>query len=148
MGRLRPERRKADRRDLSPHQRELEERLSRFFAKALAAFAVLGTTCAVALLGFGIVLQKQSDLTTRLKEITESIQQQRYDSLVASCDDTNSRNIDVNNKIDDAIAQLPPAQRVPAEKQSKPFRLIISAAVPMTLDCYAFANARVQGAHP
>lgn len=134
-----------DRRDLSPHQEDLELRLARFFTKCLAIFAVLGITNAVALFGFGIVLGKQGDLTNEVSAQNAVIQAQRFDAALSYCNETNTKNIAVNDEIDKAIAQLPPEQRVPAEKQSKPFRLILSAAVPLTLDCYAYAEARVQG---
>lgn len=144
-----PDRRKEERREVSPHQEYLEERLHEFFdlvqerlrsffAKCLMIFAVLGVSCAAGLLGFGIVLRKQSDLT-------DQIQAQRYDAVLSSCNETNSRNIDVNSKIDDAIAHLPAKRRDKAEKQSQAFRLIISASVPLTRDCYAYAKNRVQG---
>lgn len=127
-----------DRRDVSPHQEYLELRLARFFAKCLAIFAVLGVTNAVALLGFGIVLGKESDLTNR-------IQRQRYDALLQSCAETNQRNQDVNSRIDDAIAKLPPKGQARAKEKAKPFRLIISAAVPYKRNCPEYASARVKG---
>lgn len=154
-----PDRRIEERRDISPHQEYLEERLHeffdlvqarlrRFFAKCLMIFAVLGISCAAGLLGFGIVLSKQGNITDSVAAQNAAIQAQRYDTALSSCNETNARNIAVNQEIDKAIAQLPPDQRVPAEKQSKPFRLIISASVPLTLDCYAYAEARVQGETP
>lgn len=150
------DRRIEERRDISPHQEYLEERLHEFFeyiearlrsffAKCLMIFAVLGVSCAAGLLGFGIVLGKQGDLTDQVAAQNAAIQDQRFDAALSYCNDQNSKNIDVNDEIDKAIAQLPLDQRVPAEKQSKPFRLILSAAVPLTLDCYAYAEARVQG---
>lgn len=127
-----------ERRELTPHQEYLEQRLRSFFAKCLAIFAVLGVTNAVALLGFGIVLGKESDLTRR-------IQQQRYDSLLLSCGETNQRYQDVNNRIDDAIAKLPPKGQRAAQAKARPFRLIISAAVPYNHDCSNYAASRVKG---
>lgn len=127
-----------DRRDLTPHQEYLERRLSTFFAKCLAIFAVLGITNAIALLGFGIVLGKQSDLT-------HQIQSQRYDALVTSCVETNQRNTDVNDRIDDAIKALPPKGQARATAKAKPFRLILNAAVPYRNDCPSWARARLKG---
>ena len=132
------EKRTGDRRETSPHQEYLELRLARFFAKCLAIFVVLGVTNAIALLGFGIVLGKESDLT-------DKIQRQRYDSILQNCGETNQRNRDVNSRIDDAIAKLPPKGRAKAKEKAKPFRLIISAAVPYTKDCPNYASARVKG---
>lgn len=153
-----PDRRIEERRELSPHQEYLEERLHdffeqlearlrSFFAKCLMIFAVLGVSCAAGLLGFGIVLGKQGDLTDKVAAQNVVIQDQRFDAALSYCNDTNSKHIAVNDEIDKAIAQLPADQRVPAEKQSKPFRLILSAAVPLTLDCYAYASNRVHGGY-
>ena len=132
------ERRMGERREVTPHQEYLEERLRSFFAKCLAIFAVLGVTNAVALLGFGIVLGKESSLT-------DTIQRQRYDALVTSCADTDQRNIDVNNRIDDAIQALPPKGRKKGRAAAKPFRLILNAAVPYKKDCPRWAEARLKG---
>lgn len=134
------ERRQEDRREVTPHQEYLEQRLRSFFAKCLAIFAVLGVTNAVALLGFGIVLGKESNLT-------DKIQRQRYDALLTSCVETNQRSTDVNDRIDDAIAKLPPRNQKSARVKSAPFRLILSAAVPYRSDCSAYAEARVKGEH-
>lgn len=129
---------KQERRADPPAHRDLEKRLERFLSRALAAFAVLGISCAVSLLGFGIVLDKQG-------EQADDIQQQRFDSIKRACEDTNARNKNVNAQIDSAIANLPADKKAKAEKQSAPFRAIISAAVPYTSDCEAYAQDRVKG---
>lgn len=120
-------------------ERDILRRLRRFFLRSLLAFAVIGIASAVAIFGFGLVLKRQSD-------ITNDIQKQRFNSLFLSCTDTNDRNRDVNTQIDSAITKIPLGpKRTLAEKQSGPFRLIISAAVPLTDDCYAYAKSRVKG---
>lgn len=43
---------------LDEHTLAVETRVSRFFAKALAIFAIIGITSAVALLGFGLTLHQ------------------------------------------------------------------------------------------
>ena len=48
---------------------QLEKQLQGFFKKALVAFAVIGVTCFISLLGFGLVLRE--------------IQQERFDSCTA-----------------------------------------------------------------
>lgn len=118
----------------------MRAQLAQFIRKSLMAFAVLGLSCAIALLGFGMVLRKQNDITNR-------IQEQRYSVLVQSCKETNDRNKDVNSKIDAAVAQIPdvpPGNRAKAKKSAKPFRLIISAAVPVHKDCKAYAKQRLR----
>lgn len=127
-----------DRRETTPHQEYLELRLRTFFSKMLGVMVVLGVSNAIALLGFGIVLGKESDLT-------DKIQRERYDALVTNCAETNQRYKDVNSRIDDAIAKLPPKGQKAAETKARPFRLIISAAVPFTQDCPAYAESRVKG---
>lgn len=69
-----------------------EDRLSRFFSKALIAFAVIGLISAGSLFGFGVVLQNQS-------EASDDIQTQREESIRTACEDTNKRH-------DDTSAQL------------------------------------------
>ena len=134
-----------DRRELSPHQEYLEQRLRGFFAKCLAIFVVLGMTNAVALLGFGIVLGKQSDLTRQIQHQTRQIQRQRYDSFFQNCVETDDRNANVNKQIDAAIAKLPPRGHARAAEKAKPFRLILNAAVPLRSNCSKYAEDRVRG---
>lgn len=129
-----------------PHERrrpgyfELEQRLNRFFIKALAAFAVIGLTSAIALLGFGLVLKAQA-------RVSRQIQQQRYESLMIACESTNERHDNVIKKIDAAVAAVPPppSRQKRARDGAKPFKLIITAAVPYTKDCDAVARKRVKG---
>lgn len=100
--------------------------------KALAAFIVVGLTCAAAIFGFGLIIKE--------------IQQQRFDNLVQTCQDTNQKNVNVNNEIDNAIDAFPKGkQRDKAQENAGPFRLILNAAVPYTEDCEGFAKERVKG---
>lgn len=133
------ERRKGiERRELTPHQQYLEDRLRRFFIRCLAIVAALGLICAASLAGFTVLLREQHN-------ITSDIQRARYDSLLTSCNEQNSKNLAVNTEIDKAIQQLPPKRRELADKKSKPFRLILNASVPLTLDCFAYAQNRTEG---
>src|SRR5436190_8909572 len=70
--------------ELTAHADRIETRLRRFYSRALGAFAVMGIACAVALVGFGVVLDAQ-------KTTTQTIQSQRYDALLSNCLDTNVR---------------------------------------------------------
>lgn len=123
---------------INEHQKEIERRLRRFFIKALIAFAVIGCASAISIFGFGLVLKRQANTTRQ-------IQKERFDSLVLNCKDTNARNKEVNNKIDDAIAAVPPGvEQKKAQEQSGPFRLILEAAVPKVDDCKKYAKIRVK----
>lgn len=117
----------------------LETRLEKFFSKALFAFAIIGMATAISLLGFGLVLNAQSDTA-------KTIQQQRYESLLNSCLDQNVRHDNVIKRIDEAVAGTPAPQRKQAELSAKPFKLILEAAVPYTADCRVYSASRVRGA--
>lgn len=120
-----------------PERRDGEDRraptiVESVIVKALAAFLVVGLTCAAALFLFGLVINE--------------IQNQRFDSLVLSCEETNARNLKVNAEIDTAVDDLPPEKQTPEQEAgTAAFRLIISAAVPYTEDCHAYAKERVKG---
>lgn len=72
-------------RQLNQHAREIEERLNRFFSKALIAFAVIGMTSALALAGYGLVLRSEA-------RQNELIQDQRREFVRFECEDVNTRN--------------------------------------------------------
>lgn len=110
------------------HAAKIEDRLNHFFARALAAFAVIGVVCGLALLGFGLVLDGQS-------QITKDIQTQRFNTLVLNCDQQNRRH-------DDAIAES--EQRLSKNVQGAVIA-IIDALQPYVENCVAYANARVKG---
>lgn len=123
---------------LGKHADKIEERFHRWFLAGLIAFSIIAITSAGALTGFGVLLTKQGNLTNK-------IQQQRYDSLLDACLDQNARHDDVVSKIDQAVAETPPppARQKRAQESAKPFKLILEAAVPHTDDCRAFARSRV-----
>lgn len=142
-----PERRRvADRREegwheelateLTDHADRIELRLRRFYSRALGAFAIMGIACAVALAGFGVVLDAQ-------KTTTATIQDQRYDSILQNCLDTNVRHDNAIKKIDAAAKKAPKSQRNP--KNLAAFKAIIEATVPYTSDCRKFASSRLRG---
>jgi hypothetical protein len=124
--------------ELERHANRIEERLHRFFSRALIAFAVLGIASAVGLLGFGIVLKKQA-------RVSQQIQQQRFEVQVENCVQQNIRHDNVIAKIDQAVAATPKKDKAQAEKSAGPFKLILEAAVPYTEDCVAVARSRVRG---
>jgi hypothetical protein len=122
--------------ELTDHADRIETRLRRFYSRALGAFAVMGIACAVALAGFGVVLDAQ-------KTTTATIQNQRYDALLQNCLDTNVRHDNAIKKIDDAAKNVPKKRRDP--KGIAAFKAIIEATVPYTSDCRKFASSRVRG---
>lgn len=123
--------------ELTAHADRIETRLRRFYSRALGAFAVMGVACAVALVGFGIVLDSQ-------KTQTHNIQQERYDALLQTCLDTNVRHDNVIKRINRAAKRVPKKKRDP--QGIKTFESILEAAVPYTTDCRVFAHERVKGA--
>lgn len=122
--------------ELTAHANRIESRIRRFYSRALGAFAVMGISCAVALVGFGVVLDAQ-------KTTTHNIQQQRYDAFLQTCLDTNVRHDNVIARIDQAAKLIPKKQRDPHGLAL--FKHILEAAVPYTSDCRKFAHARVRG---
>lgn len=122
--------------ELTAHAERIEVRLRRFYSRALGAFAVIGIACAVALVGFGIVLDAQ-------KTTTATIQAQRYESILESCLDTNVRHDNTLARIDAAVKKTPKKQRNP--QGVKLFKFIIEASVPYTSDCRKFARERIRG---
>lgn len=91
---------------LDTHAEVLEKRLSRFIIKALLAFAAIGLLTAVALFGFGLVLDKQSSTADRLTAVVEAnrqtaieIQNQRKDSIRSACELTNKRHNDTTKAL-------------------------------------------------
>lgn len=116
----------------------LEERIETWISRGLIAFSIIGLACALSLVGFGIVLSNQSDTT-------QKIQTQRYQVLLTNCLDQNERHNNVVQRIDDAVSVIPPPERERAEEKSKPFRLILDAAVPYRDDCPGYAHRRLKG---
>jgi len=122
--------------ELTAHADRIETRLRRFYSRALGAFALIGIACAVALVGFGVVLDAQ-------KSTTSAIQNQRYDSILESCLDTNVRHDNVIKRIDKAERSIPKRKRDP--RGLALFKNILEAAVPYTSDCRVFAHDRLKG---
>lgn len=133
---------------LETQSKKTEERLHRWLVMGLVAFAIIGLTSSVGLVGFGLVLKKQNNITTQQGNVTNEIQQQRFDSLLDACKDQNIRHDRVISRIDKAVAAVPPppARQRKARESAKPFKLILEAAVPYTKDCREYARHRVKGA--
>jgi hypothetical protein len=123
---------------ISDYSEKIEDRFHRWFVIALTAFAVMSIATGISLVGFGILLARQSGITSQ-------IQDQRYGALLDSCLDTNERHDNAFALIDKAIAAAPPERAKRAQESSGPFKLIINATVPYTKDCRKLARERVQG---
>lgn len=104
------------------------KRLRGFFIKALFAFAVLGMTSAGALLGFGIVLNKQ-------RETSRIIQKQRYNSIYENCIQQNYRHSNTVKK----------AKRILPVDSQKAVILLVNELQPYVDNCVMQAKNRVQG---
>lgn len=90
---------------LDLHIKENDQRLRRFFKGALIALSIIGLATAIALAGFGIVLDNQQETSDQLKVLVKQskklaldnkafaaeIQQQRRDSILESCTAQNKR---------------------------------------------------------
>lgn len=113
---------------LEEHATYLEDRLRRFFTKALYAFAVLGVTSAGALLGFGVVLDQQGD-------VSNDIQIQRYEAIYENC-------IQQNQRHDNAVAK---AEGILPKESREVVILLVNELQPYVEDCEKQARSRVQG---
>lgn len=69
---------------LNAHAEDIRKRFRRWLILGFVAFACVGLTSSVALVGFGYLLSKQG-------ETTNEIQEQRKASIRASCEDQNTR---------------------------------------------------------
>lgn len=129
--------------DLKKQADKVEERFHRWLVTGLVAFGIIALGTTVALVGYGILLTKQGN-------ITNDIQQQRYNTILDACLDQNERHDNVIKQIDKAVAAVPPppSEQKKAREGAKPFKLILEAAVPHTKDCRAYAKDRTDGDIP
>lgn len=125
-------------RKIDDYANEIENRFHKWLLGGIIAFAVIGLACTTSLVGFGVLLTNQGNAT-------HEIQQQRYTAVLDSCLDQNVRHDNVIAAIDEAVAQTPKANRKRAKESAGPFKLILEAAVPYTMDCRALARNRVKG---
>lgn len=113
---------------LQTHSEHVEKRLSRFFFKALLAFALIGITSAGSLLGFGIVLDQSANTSAE-------IQNQRFDNIYQNC-------IQQNTRHDRAITR---ANMILPKQAQKVVSLLVDELQPYVADCKGFAATRVKG---
>lgn len=110
------------------HYDAVEVRLARFVNKSLIAFAVIGVTCAISILGFGFVLKQQHDTSN-------DIQRQRFEALVYACNQQNDRH---DRTIEKANKLLPAQGRLLVI-------LLVNELQPYVPDCVAMAKTKVKG---
>jgi hypothetical protein len=142
---------------------DLEDRIDRRFHKRfrgmLLAFSIIGITSAIALAGFGILLQDQKDTADRLailvkqnEEFSIEIQTQRQAAVLRSCQETNDRNRDTSARLNAAAAKDIASRDTEAEKNEVRRRRdvtlgLIDALVPLR-DCQQIVKEAVQEPPP
>lgn len=103
----------------------VETRFQKRYRGMLIAFSIIGITSAVALVGFGILLDRQGDqqdkilaqqmqlgrLSAANRNLVIDIQAQRKASIRSSCRDTNHRNEKTSQRLKDAAEEA--AQKAP-----------------------------------
>jgi hypothetical protein len=115
------------RKELNDHADRIEARLHRFFMRALAALAIVGIASAVGLLGFGIVLKKQA-------EVSRDIQQSRFELQLDNCLKQNERHNKTLTKAEERFS----SEALTAVK------LLVNELQPYTKNCVASSRNKVQ----
>lgn len=124
--------------ELEQHATRIENRLHRFFVKALVAIAVIGMTSALALAGFALVLSQ--------------IKETRKDFVRDSCGAQNTRNHNVTQFID-GVAQdqlkhaKTSAERKAIAKALGQWHVLIGLQAPLQ-NCEHLAKVAVGEADP
>lgn len=82
---------------LTKHAQAVSDRFHRWLVIGLAAFSIIALSSAAGLVGFGILLNKQGN-------VTQDIQQQRAATIRGNCEDQNQRNYSTVVKLNKAVA--------------------------------------------
>jgi hypothetical protein len=82
---------------LSKHAKSVSDRFHRWLVYGLIAFSIIALSSTAALIGFGILLQKQA-------QVTHDIQLQRASTIRGNCEDQNERNYSTVAKLNKAVA--------------------------------------------
>lgn len=90
---------------LDEHTTAVEKRLHRFFAKALAIFAIIGISSAVALFGFSIVLSEVKETRREFVRATCEAQNKRHDKTIAKFKQASKESIERNPQFADEIRE-------------------------------------------
>lgn len=83
-------------RKFDAHSAKIERRFHRWFVTGLIVFAFMGAACTAGLIGFSVLLSKQS-------HFTQEIQHQRKTAIGAGCEDQNDRNATTITKLNEAV---------------------------------------------
>src|SRR3954464_10824371 len=70
--------------EIDAHTQRIEARFKKWFIVSLTAFAIIGLTSAIAIVGFGFILNEESNQN-------EQIQRQRGEYVLTECRATNAR---------------------------------------------------------
>ncbi len=114
---------------LDAHVLRIEEWLQKLIARALIAFAVIGVTSAVALLGFGIILKQHQN-------VTKEIQNQRRLQVLEPC-------ISQNVRHDTTIARL---NRAHFDKEAEQLTISLIDALAPKQNCDKLVRQQVRSA--
>jgi hypothetical protein len=110
---------------LDAHVKKSEDHLSRWIRRGLVAYAIIGIACAVALVGFGIALDRITD--------------NRELFVRAECEKTNQRNTDTSNQLiglaaEDAQNRKTAAGKIEVQRRRDVTLALIDALAPVE-DC-------------
>lgn len=124
---------------IETHTRKVENRFRRWFIIGLVAFSCIALTSSAALVGFGVLLSKQSTLTRQ-------IQTQRKDAIRKACDDQNTRHDGTAYALrlaEKDAKRRHPEQKKEIEKNSEVSLGLIDALAPHQ-DCDAIVKAATE----
>lgn len=127
--------------ELTKHAQRIEARLSRFFFRALLAFAVIGITSAGSLFGFAAVLRAYND-------VGQQIQAQRKVYVKQTCKATNKRHKEavsalITGSTSDIKAATTEAQRNDIRRRRDVTLALLDAIAPLQ-NCKAQAKTAVK----
>lgn len=132
-------------RKLEDHAALIEARFRRWFIVGLIAFAVIGLSSFVALIGYGLVLRSQADFT-------RDIQQQRREATFETCQDQNDKNDHTKQALlagssKDQLDAPDGAARLEIRRRVAVTIALIDALVPKQ-DCAKLVKQRVPDKEP
>jgi len=131
---------------LDAHAAEIAHRFKKRYRGMLIAFSIIGLSSAVALVGFGIVLEQQGNQQDRIEQLAEEnqtlaldIQSQRAKSVRLACEDQNDRNTQTSDALiaaaeEDAAQRETEAEKAEVRRRRDVTLALINALQPVK-DC-------------